>query len=101
MLYVSFQSLRNLLSCKQSRVVQRASGERSYHVFYQLCAGAPLFLKGSRTFLYASPCFYLGVWGGAAFHYLNVVIRSKTKKRKDICLLAFCGFSISFHLVII
>ncbi|XP_058090260.1 myosin-1-like isoform X2 [Magnolia sinica] len=41
---ISGAKIQNL-SYEQSRVVQCAEGERSYHIFYQLCAGAPPALR--------------------------------------------------------
>lgn len=63
--------LNELFIIEQSRVVQLAKGERSYHVFYQLCAGAPSSLKGLvlplHPFLkcFKHCCFFFfcqGVW---------------------------------------
>ncbi|KAK7272499.1 hypothetical protein RJT34_29126 [Clitoria ternatea] len=48
-------------TCKnvQSRVVQLASGERSYHIFYQLCAGSSSDLKERLKLRAASEYNYL------------------------------------------
>lgn len=44
---------------EKSRVVQRAMGERSYHIFYQLCAGAPSPLKERLNLKAANEYEYL------------------------------------------
>ncbi|XAR64014.1 Myosin ATPase [Bertholletia excelsa] len=44
---------------EKSRVVQCAEGERSYHVFYQLCAGAPSTLRGKLNLKSANEYKYL------------------------------------------
>ncbi|KNA06986.1 hypothetical protein SOVF_176050 [Spinacia oleracea] len=44
---------------EKSRVVQLARGERSYHVFYQLCAGAPSDLRGRLNIKMANEYNYL------------------------------------------
>ncbi|CAK7327540.1 unnamed protein product [Dovyalis caffra] len=64
---------------EKSRVVQLASGERSYHIFYQLCAGAPRTLRDRLNLKMASEYKYLdqseclvinGVDDGKKFHKL-------------------------------
>ncbi|KAK1551806.1 hypothetical protein Q3G72_005106 [Acer saccharum] len=44
---------------EQSRVVQCAEGERSYHIFYQLCAGAPLAIREKLDLRTANEYKYL------------------------------------------
>ncbi|KAK4387036.1 Myosin-2 [Sesamum angolense] len=46
-----------------SRVVQLAQGERSYHIFYQLCSGAPSDLRGRLRLKKASDYNYLNQSG--------------------------------------
>ncbi|KAK4787497.1 hypothetical protein SAY86_011330 [Trapa natans] len=48
---------------EKSRVVQLAKGERSYHVFYQLCAGAPSSLKERLNLKLAQEYNYLNQSG--------------------------------------
>ncbi|KAL3639882.1 hypothetical protein CASFOL_014850 [Castilleja foliolosa] len=44
---------------EKSRVVQLAQGDRSYHIFYQLCSGAPSGLRGRLRLKKASDYKYL------------------------------------------
>ncbi|KAB2049168.1 hypothetical protein ES319_A13G158800v1 [Gossypium barbadense] len=44
---------------EKSRVVQLAAGERSYHIFYQLCAGAPQALRERLNLKMAKEYNYL------------------------------------------
>ncbi|XP_020554045.1 myosin-2 isoform X1 [Sesamum indicum] len=64
---------------EKSRVVQLAKGERSYHIFYQLCAGAPSGLRGrlrlkracDYTYLNQSDCLVIhDVDDARKFHML-------------------------------
>ncbi|KAG5235563.1 Myosin-2 heavy chain [Salix suchowensis] len=70
---------RNNNSSRFSRVVQLANDERSYHIFYQLCAGAPSTLRDRLNLRMASEYKYLnqseclvvdGVDDGMEFHKL-------------------------------
>lgn len=46
---IPFVAIGGLISnsLDQSRVVQLSNGERTYHIFYELCAGASPILKGN------------------------------------------------------
>ncbi|KAL0406847.1 UNVERIFIED_CONTAM: Myosin-2 [Sesamum latifolium] len=53
------KTAKNDNSSRFSRVVQLAQGERSYHIFYQLCSGAPSDLRGRLRLRKASDYNYL------------------------------------------
>ncbi|KAL0301136.1 UNVERIFIED_CONTAM: Myosin-2 [Sesamum radiatum] len=57
------KTAKNDNSSRFSRVVQLAQGERSYHIFYQLCSGAPSDLRGRLRLKKASDYNYLNQSG--------------------------------------
>ncbi|CAI9088594.1 OLC1v1022970C1 [Oldenlandia corymbosa var. corymbosa] len=56
---------------EKSRVVQLACGERSYHIFYQLCAGAPSSLRERLKLKEAKEYHYLKQSGCLAIHEVD------------------------------
>ncbi|KAL3821565.1 hypothetical protein ACJIZ3_007470 [Penstemon smallii] len=52
-------TFETFVSLEQSRVVQLSQGERSFHIFYQLCAGASSGLRGRLRLKHASDYNYL------------------------------------------
>ncbi|XP_061348341.1 myosin-2-like [Gastrolobium bilobum] len=77
---------------EKSRVVQLASGERSYHIFYQLCAGASPDLKERLNLRVASEYKYLnqsdcmtidGVEDAKKFHRLMKALDVVQMSKED------------------
>ncbi|XP_009603975.1 myosin-2-like isoform X2 [Nicotiana tomentosiformis] len=59
------------LLLEKSRVVQLVNGERSYHIFYQLCAGAPPTLRDKLKLKGASEYKYLNQSDCLVIHYVD------------------------------
>ncbi|KAG0469856.1 hypothetical protein HPP92_016556 [Vanilla planifolia] len=78
---------------EKSRVVHRAKGERSYHIFYQLCAGAPppfkdkfnLKAANEYTYLNQSDCLSVSdVDDAQRFHTLMEALNTVQIRKEDI-----------------